>query len=185
MWVLYTDYRYGWDARTVGLTLAAVGLLSAVVGGGLVRFAIPRLGERGSLLVGLACGTVGFAIYGMASTGVMFCVGLPVVALWGLASPAAQALMTRHIDPSEQGRLQGALSGLQGVAFMLGPGLFTASFAAAIGTNSSWHLPGAPFLLAAVLLAAAMALAARVTRVADGTGNLESGKPVDPALQAR
>jgi len=164
MWVLYTDYRYGWDARTVGLTLAAVGLLSAAVGGGLVRVVVPRLGERWSLLIGLACGATGFAIYGLAPTGQLFCVGLPVVALWGLATPAAQALMTRHIDPSEQGRLQGTIGGLQGVAFMIGPGLFTGSFAAAIGTPSRWHLPGAPFLLAALLLTVAMALAWRVVR---------------------
>jgi DHA1 family tetracycline resistance protein-like MFS transporter len=164
MWVLYTDYRYGWDARTVGLTLAAVGVLSAAVGGGLVRFAVPRLGERRSLLLGLLFGAAGFAIYGLASTGFWFCVGLPVVALWGLSGPAAQALMSQRVAPSAQGRLQGAIAGLQGVAFMIGLFLFTATFAAAIGARASWRVPGAPFLLASLLLAAALALAWRVAR---------------------
>ena len=77
-------------------------------------------------------------------------------------NPAAQALMTRHVAPSEQGRLQGAISGLQGVAFMIGPGLFTGAFAAAIGSQSAWHLPGAPFFLAALILAASFVLAWRV-----------------------
>ncbi len=163
MWVLYTDYRYGWDARTVGLTLAAVGVFSAVVGAGLVRVVVARLGERNSLLMGLACGVVGFTIYALAPVGAMFCAAIPVVSLWGLSGPATQSLMTRHVASSEQGRLQGALSGLQGVAFMIGPGLFTASFAAAIG-NRDWQLPGAPFLLAALLLASAMVVAWRVTR---------------------
>jgi DHA1 family tetracycline resistance protein-like MFS transporter len=163
MWVLYTDYRYGWDARTVGLTLAAVGVFSAVVGAGLVRVVVARLGERNSLLMGLACGVVGFIIYALAPVGAMFCAAIPVVSLWGLSGPATQSLMTRHVASSEQGRLQGALSGLQGVAFMIGPGLFTTSFAAAI-SHREWQLPGAPFLLAALLLAGAMVVAWRVTR---------------------
>ena len=163
MWVLYTDYRYHWDARTVGLTLAAVGVFSAVVGAGLVRVVVSRVGERGSLLLGLAFGVTGFTFYGLAPVGVLFCAAIPVVSLWGLSGPAAQALMTQHVAPSEQGRLQGAISGLQGVAFMIGPSLFTGSFAAAIGSHPSWRLPGAPFFLAAVILAASFALAWRVT----------------------
>ncbi len=163
MWVLYTDYRYHWDARTVGLTLALVGLFSAVVGGGLVRTAVARLGERSSLLVGLLFGVAGFTLYGLAPVGMVFCAAIPLVSLWGLAGPAAQALMTRHVAPSEQGRLQGALSGLQGVAFMIGPSLFTGSFAVAIGGHHEWQLPGAPFFVAALMLVASFALAWRVT----------------------
>jgi DHA1 family tetracycline resistance protein-like MFS transporter len=164
MWVLYTDYRYGWDARMVGWTLAAVGLLSAAVGGGLVRVSAARLGERKSMLLGLVFGASGFAIYGLAPTGLWFCAGLPVVALWGLSGPAAQSLMTQRVDPSEQGRLQGAISALQGIAFMIGPAIFTATFAGAISPRASWRVPGAPFLLAAALLGAALALAWWVSR---------------------
>jgi MFS transporter, DHA1 family, tetracycline resistance protein len=162
MWVLYTDYRYHWDTRTVGLTLAAVGVFSAVVGGGLVRVVVARLGERSSLLLGLLFGATGFTIYGLAPVGVVFCAAIPLVSLWGLSGPAAQALMTRHVGSTEQGRLQGAISGLQGVAFMIGPALFTAAFAAAIATHSAWQLPGAPFFLAALLLTAGFVLACRV-----------------------
>jgi DHA1 family tetracycline resistance protein-like MFS transporter len=164
MWVLYTDYRYGWDARTVGLTLAVVGILSAAVGAGLVRVVVERLGERAGLLLGLACGVAGFTVFGLAPAGVVFCAAIPVVALWGVAGPAAQAIMTRHVDPSQQGQLQGALSGLQGVAFMIGPGMFTVAFAAAITGSRNWQLPGAPFFLAAAILAAGLVQAWRVTR---------------------
>lgn len=163
MWVLYTDYRYHWDARTVGLTLAAVGVFSAVVGGGLVRVVVERLGERNSLLIGLLFGVAGFTIYGLAPVGMLFCAAIPLVALWGLSGPAAQALMTQHMDASQQGRLQGALSGLQGIAYMIGPGIFTSSFAAGIG-QSSRQMPGAPFFLAALILAAGFGQAWRVTR---------------------
>lgn len=159
MFVLYTSYRYGWDERTVGLTLGAVGLTTAGVQAGLVRPAVAHLGERAVLLAALTLGAAGFAIYGVASTSLVFWLGLPVVALWGLTGPALQGLATRRVDASEQGRLQGALASLMGIAGMLAPGLFSFTFAAFITP-----LPGAPFLLAALLLLAAMLIAAVVTR---------------------
>src|SRR5262249_7333834 len=135
---------------------------SGMVGAGLVRIVVDWLGERRSLLLGLAFGATGFAIYGLASTSAVFAVGIPLLALWGLAGPAGQALMTQLVDSTEQGRLQGAITGLQGVAFMIGPLLFTATFAAFIGDRTDWHLPGAPFLLAALLLVTSFAVAWRV-----------------------
>jgi DHA1 family tetracycline resistance protein-like MFS transporter len=159
MFVIYTSYRYGWDERTVGLTLGAVGLTTAAVQAGLVKPAVARLGERAVLLTALTVGVVGFAIYGVAPTSFVFWLGLPVVALWGLTGPALQGLATRRVDASEQGRLQGALASLMGIAGMLAPGLFSFTFAALITP-----LPGAPFFLAALLLLAAMLIAASVTR---------------------
>jgi len=47
---------------------------------------------------------------------------------------------------------------------LIGPGLFTQVFASFISSRRDWHLPGAPFLLAALLLIASLALAFRVTR---------------------
>jgi DHA1 family tetracycline resistance protein-like MFS transporter len=161
--VLYAGYRYGWGARDVGLVLAGVGICSALVQGVLVSPLVRRFGERRVLLMGLGCGAVGFAGYGLATSGTLFLAAVPVVALWGLASPAVQGLMTRHIGPSEQGELQGASGSIMGVATMIGPGLFAATFAYAIGDNAPWHVPGAAFLLAAVLLAAGAVIAARTT----------------------
>ena len=112
------------------------------------------------MLVGaLAAGVTGFAIYGLASTSLVFWLGLPVVALWGLTGPALQGLATRRVDASEQGRLQAAFGSLMGIAGMLAPGVFASSFAAFITT-----LPGAPFLLAGLLLLAALLVAALSTR---------------------
>lgn len=161
--VLYASYRYSWDERAVGLTLAAVGVCSAIVQAGLVRSVVARIGEAHALLAGLFFGGLGFAVYGVAPTGAHFLIGVPVMSLWGLAGPAAQGLMTRAVAPTEQGRLQGALSSLMGIAGLLGPGLFTQAFARAISTGRGWELPGAPFLLAALLMVSAFALAWRVT----------------------
>jgi DHA1 family tetracycline resistance protein-like MFS transporter len=161
--VLYAGYRYGWDEKTVGLVLAAVGICSAIVQGGLVGPFVRRYGERAALLFGLGCGALGFAAYGWAPRGILFLAAVPIVALWGLASPAAQALMTRHIGPGEQGALQGANGSVMGIATMIGPSLFAGTFAWFIRDGAWLHMPGAAFLLAAALLAMGALLAARVT----------------------
>ncbi len=161
--VLYAAYRYGWDARDVGFLMAVVGLSSALVQGLAVGPVIRRYGERRALLGGLACGALGFAGYGLAPTGLLFLAAVPVVALWGLASPAAQGIMTRYVDGTRYGELQGANGAVMGVATMIGPTLFALTFARFIGEGARLHLPGAAFLLAALMLVAGLALARRVT----------------------
>jgi DHA1 family tetracycline resistance protein-like MFS transporter len=174
VFVLYASYRYGWDARMVGLSIATVGLCSATVGAGLVRPAVARFGERPVLLVGLLFGVAGFATFGLAATGLLFWIGVPVNSLWGLAAPPMRSLMTQRVKDSEQGQLQGALSSLRGIAFMIGPLLFTTTFSSFIGALRDWNLPGAPFLLASMLLVGSSALAWRVT----------APRPTDEALAA-
>jgi DHA1 family tetracycline resistance protein-like MFS transporter len=162
--VLYASYRYGWSERDVGLLLAGIGVCGMVVQAGLAQPAVSRLGERRVLLGALLCGTLGFSIYGLASRGALVWLGVPLQSIWGLSSVAAQGLMTRRVDPSSQGQLQGATASLRGIGGMIGPGLFTLTFAHFISPGASHHVPGASFFLAAALLVAAMALAARVTR---------------------
>lgn len=162
--VLYVGYRYGWSQTSVGLMMGAVGVCTAVVQGGLIGRIVGRFGERRALLFGLLCGAAGFAIFGLAPNGILFCLGIPVMALWGVANPSLQGLMTRRVDATEQGRLQGANSSLQGIANMIGPGLFTEAFASALATRHGAALSGAAFLLAAVLLLGATALAWRTAR---------------------
>jgi DHA1 family tetracycline resistance protein-like MFS transporter len=161
--VLYMGYRYGWDERMVGLVMAGVGICAMVVQGTLIGPVVKRFGERRALIAGLLFGAAGFAIYGVAANGAMFLVGIPVMALWGFANPSALGLMSRRVGPHEQGQVQGANASIGGIANMLGPGLFTQVFAAAIGPGRGWQLPGAPFGLAALMLLAAMVIAWRVT----------------------
>ena len=162
--VLYMLYRYGFDERIVGLALAAVGVASIVVQGGVVGPVTKRVGERAALMIGLAFGVVGFLAFGLAWTGPQFWIGIPLLALWGLEGPACMALMSRHVGASEQGRLQGANASVTGVANLFGPGLFTQVFAVAIDGGRNGALAGAPFVLAALLIAAAAVLAWFVTR---------------------
>ncbi|WP_439640931.1 TCR/Tet family MFS transporter [Nevskia sp.] len=164
VFVLYTGYRYGWNAETTGLTLTFTGVLNIAVEGGLVRRYVKRFGERISMYSGLSCGTVGFLWMALAPTAPWFWAGMPIFALMGLFNPGLQSLMTQHVAPTEQGRLQGANTSIVGIAGMVAPALFTGSFAFFIGRGSALHLPGAPFLLAASLTFAALIVVWRQTR---------------------
>ena len=174
VFVLYADYRYNWGPQAVGYTLALVGVCNAFVQAWLVRKLVPRIGERRTLVAGLVFGAAGFFVMGIASVPGVFLIGIPLLALWGLAGPATQALMTRQVDPTEQGRLQGAVSSLASLAGIFAPALFTQVFALFISDHAPLHLPGAPFILSSTLLVAGWVVAWRVTasmpkHVADAT----------------
>jgi DHA1 family tetracycline resistance protein-like MFS transporter len=162
--VLYMGYRYGWGTAAVGMMMAGVGVAAMIVQGGLIRPITARLGERATLLAGTLSGAAGFFIYGVAAEGWIFCLGIPIMAFWGLAGPAAQALMTRRVSASQQGQLQGALASINGVTGLIGPTLFTQIFAYFIDPGAIRQLPGAPFLLASLLLVSAAAIAWRATK---------------------
>jgi DHA1 family tetracycline resistance protein-like MFS transporter len=162
--VLYASYRYGWGTATVGLTLALVGVFSMVVQGAGVGPIVKRIGERRALLLGLASGALGFLIYGAAPTGELFWLGIPVMSLWGIAGAAIQALTTQMVTPEQQGQLQGATNSVQSVSQLVGPFLFTLTFAYFISDSALLKLPGAPFLLASALLMLSLLIAWRTMR---------------------
>ncbi|MDH4082529.1 MAG: TCR/Tet family MFS transporter [Nitrospira sp.] len=170
--VLYMGYRYGWGPAAVGLMMAGVGVAAMIVQGGLIGPITNRFGERRTVLMGLVCGSVGFFVYGIAPEGWIFCLGIPVMAFWGLVGPANQSLMTRRVNSAEQGQLQGAIASINGVTGLIGPTLFTQAFASFIRSDSvpspSFEFPGAPFILASLMLFAAAAIAWRATK-ADGS----------------
>ena len=149
--VLYTAHRYGWDERTIGFTLVALGLGSATVQGLLIGPIVRALGPRLTLIAGLSSGSIGMAIYALAPSGPWFWLGVPALALWGMSSPALQHMMTGRVGASEQGQLQGANNCLRSFSAMIGPSIFGGLFA--------WlmqPLPGAPFFLSAALLLVAV-----------------------------
>ncbi len=164
VFVLYTEYRYGWNERDVGLSLTVVGVFAATVSGGLVGPYVKRFGEKFSLLSGLVFGILGFAGFALAWRGSLLLASIPFIALWGVAGPAMQSLMSRRVDPTSQGKLQGAINSLRAITGMIGPLIFTQVFALAIAKNAAVHLPGAPYLLAAVLLGVSLLIAYVVTR---------------------
>jgi MFS transporter, DHA1 family, tetracycline resistance protein len=164
VWVLYTEYRYGWNQRDIGLSLGLVGVCAVIVSGGLVGPYVKKFGERFSLTSGLFYGVLGFLGFGLAWKGWGALAAIPFIALWGVAGPAMQSLMSQRVDASSQGKLQGAINSLRALTGMAGPVLFTQVFSASIEKNGWVHLPGAAYFLAAALLVAAIGVAVVVMR---------------------
>lgn len=162
--VLYADYRFGWGLEMVGWTLLLVGVMTVIVQGGLVGRVSRTFGDRRTVLIGAVAGTIGFALYALAPTGYWFWAVLPVGALWAVAGPAAQSLMTARVSPQEQGRLQGAIGSLNSIAGILGPTLFTQTLAFVAANEVRGPLAGATFWLAGGLVAVGGLLAWRATR---------------------
>jgi len=162
--VLYAGHRYAWDTRAVGLFLAFVGVCTIVVQGGLVGPVVRRFGERRTLLLGLAGGVAGFALYGFAPTGAALLGSVPVFGLMFFTGPPLQGLLARRVEPNEYGLLQGANASLMGIAGIVGPVMFTQVFAWCLVPHGGVSLPGAPFHLGALLLALAFGAAWHATR---------------------
>jgi DHA1 family tetracycline resistance protein-like MFS transporter len=165
IFVLFTGYRFNWGIRDVGLFLGATGIASIIVQMTLVRPIVQALGERRAMLLGLACGVLGFATYALAPTSLLFWCGLPVFAMIGLVQPTSQSLMSRRVPGNEQGRLQGAMSGIQSITGLIGPSLYTTVFAWAITGGKPLGLPGLGILVAAGLTVFALLLAVRYARL--------------------
>ena len=164
--VLFADAAYGWKEKQAGYVLSVVGVLSVIVNVLLVGRLVKAFGERRAVMFGLACGTLGFLVYGLAGSGWMFMLGLPISALWAIAAPATQALITRQVPADAQGRIQGALSSLVSLAGIFAPAVFAGAFGFFIGPHAPVRLPGIAFLIAAVMLAFAAFVAWRYTDAA-------------------
>ena len=162
--VLYTAKRYHWDPQMMGVYLLGVGVGNIIVQTSVVGPFVKRFGERGALYTGLTCGAIGFLIFACARDGLQFWLALPIFALMGLVQPGYQGIMTRRVKPSEQGRLQGANSGVMAIAGLVGPLLYTRVFAWSLDATHISLGVGTGIGLAAGLLAIALMLALFVTR---------------------
>lgn len=151
-WSFSTMERFGWTQRDVGMSLAFVGVVVAVVQGGLARRWLPRLGEARAVRISLGLYLVGMLAFAFATKGwMMYAIMIPY-GLAGLAGPALQGLVSAAVPASGQGELQGALTGLTAVANVIGPPLMTGLFTHFAAANAPVYFPGAPFAMGAVLI---------------------------------
>lgn len=165
VWVIYCIAAFGWSTGSIGLTLALVGIVAAINQATLVAPVVKRLGERRTLLASLVVAAAGLALMGI-DNGIFFLVAAVIISL-PMYQASSQALMTRRVGPAEQGELQGALGSVRGISMLLGPALFSLTFAQFAGPWRSLGLIGAPWFLAALLYTVSLFFAWRVTSHAD------------------
>ncbi len=163
-WTFYTMQKFNWDAKMVGYSLGFVGLMIALVQGGLIRIVIPKIGQKNSVYLGLLLYVVGFVLFAFASKGWMMFAFMIPYGLGGIAGPAIQGIMSNRVPANEQGELQGGMTSMMSVTSIVGPLLMTGLFAHFTAKESSIYFPGAPFLMGAVLTVASIFLAAHSLR---------------------
>ncbi len=165
VWVLYTGHKFGWDAQANGLSLALVGIMATIVQGGLVQPVIKRFGERRAILGGLVIAVITYLGYGLATAGWMLLAFIVFGSLGGVAGPAIQGLVAGTVAPHDQGKVQGAIQSLMSLTAIVAPLLFTAGLFSYFTSDAApIELPGAPFLLGAVMYATAFVLLLRLFR---------------------
>jgi MFS transporter, DHA1 family, tetracycline resistance protein len=158
-WTWTVMAKFGWTERDVGLSLAALGLGTAIVQGGLVGMFTRKLGEHRTAIIGMTGGALGFLGYAFASSPTMLFASIPLGCLLGLTMPSIRAMLSMQVPANAQGELQGAISGIVSFTAIVAPFAMTHLFSIA---TSRFEFAGASFFAAAfVLLAGAVMLLRR------------------------
>lgn len=157
IWAYYGPAAFGWSTAAVGLSLASFGIAMALVQGTLVTPFIRWFGERGTVLFGLVYDTVVYVLFAFLRSGPAALVLTPLSALGMVTMPAIQARMSRSVEDEAQGELQGVLTSIHALAAILSPLVMTWTFALFTSPPGP-YLPGAPFLLSAVIMLACIAI---------------------------
>jgi DHA1 family tetracycline resistance protein-like MFS transporter len=167
-WAFFTEYAFNWTTSKVGFSLAFVGLLIAVVQGGLIRIIIPKIGQKWALYIGLLLNGTGLLLFAFANQGwMMFAILIPY-ALGGIAGPSLQGITSAQVPATEQGELQGALTSLMSVTSIIGPPLMNNLFSHFTGAGAPVEFPGAPFLAGAILVFISVYLCVQTLRKYEG-----------------
>ncbi|TMV07608.1 TCR/Tet family MFS transporter [Ruegeria sediminis] len=164
IWSYFTQERFGWSPQIIGISLGIYGIGMAAVQGGLIRPATRHLGERGTVIWGQVFDIVGFGILAFLTNGIIALMLIPVTALGAVVTPALQAMMSRAVPDSRQGELQGVLAAIHALSMIISPLGMTAVFAWFAREDAPVYLPGAPFLVALVLMLVGFAIFLRGPR---------------------
>ena len=157
-WVLFTHFRFGWDTFENGILLGCVGLLSAVVQGGLLGRLVKRFGETKLALIAIGTNAVSLTLYGLAQHGWMMFVILFGGAIAFAAGPSLQSVVSKSTDPRAQGITLGAMQSINSLAFIFGAVLGNSILASVSDIPPSDIRVGASFFFCALLQATAFVL---------------------------
>ena len=153
IWAYFTPERFGWDETMVGLSLGAFGISMAIVQGVIIRWIIPRYGERNTIIYGMVFNIGIFIVLTMITSGTITLLLTPITAFGAVVTPALQGMMSRRAADNQQGELQGIITSIKAIAMILSPLVMTQLFFL-FTREAGMYLPGAPFALAVLLVLA-------------------------------
>lgn len=149
-WSYFTMFQFKWDEKMVGISLGVVGILVALVQGGLIRWVNPKLGNVKSIYMGMALYTLGMFLFGFATQSWMMFAFLVPYCLGGIAGPALQAVISEKIPANEQGEIQGTLTSLISASAIIGPPVMSSVFYFFTHKEAPFIFAGAPFILGGI-----------------------------------
>jgi len=151
-WTYYSMYKFDWDEAMVGYSLGVVGVIVAIVQGGLVKYAVKWWGEKKTIYRGYLLWIIGLILFAVATEGWMLFAFLLPYCLGGIASPTLQGVVSNQVADNEQGELQGALTATMSLSAIIGPLVMTNLFYVFTQEDAPFQFPGAPFALGAILV---------------------------------
>lgn len=163
IWPYYNILKFGWSPFTIGISVALFGLLVMISQGVLTGKSIARFGEVKTGSIALIAIIPTYLIFAFANAGWMMFAAMIIAVPANMAFPAMQAMMTRITAEDAQGELQGAIASMISITSIIGPILMSAVFGA-YADDQGLYFPGAPFLLATILMALAFILYRRTAR---------------------
>jgi len=153
--------KFQWQLKSIGTLGIYIGFLLIAIQGGLIRFTIPKFGQEKNIIWGLLFYTIGLTLIALVNHGWMMYLFMIPYCLGGISGPALQGLITSTVSPKEQGELQGSLTSLTSVAVIIGPLLMSSVFNLFSHRDTAIYFPGAPYILAALLMLVSVFLASR------------------------
>jgi MFS transporter, DHA1 family, tetracycline resistance protein len=173
IWSYYTIERFNWSTREIGYSLGFAGTMIVIVQGLLISIVIRKVGMRWTGVIGLTASIISFLGYATANASWMLYVAMIPGALGGLASPAMNGIASGQVGSTQQGELQGGMASIMSFTSILSPPIMTQTFALFSSQNAVIYFPGAPFLLASLLVVFALMLFIKTTAnltITDQTG---------------
>lgn len=157
IWAFFTEERFGWSPKLIGISLGAFGVMMAIVQGGLIRLYLKWFGDRLTVIFGIAFNAVAFLFLAFVTNGTLAMLLTPLTALGAVVTPAIQGMMSKQTPDDSQGELQGVLASSSALAMAIAPPTMAAVFAEFAAEDAIVYMPGAPFLVSMALMGVCMA----------------------------
>lgn len=161
IWAFFGRAQFDWDARMVGLSLAAYGFGIVIIQGALIRPILARFGEKVTAVFGMCMHLATFLVYPLMTETWHVFAYMPISVFSAVAVPALQGLMSNSVAADSQGELQGAIGSLTAIATIISPFVMTRVFSYFTQEDAPVYLPAAPFLLSALSVVVALIVFSR------------------------